>query len=94
MIFINGLGAVTGPLITGWVMGLLGPQGFFLFMGLLGLGIALYAAYRMTQRPAPPVQETDRFAPVMPSSSPVAVTVAQEYAIDIAQEDAHEGGVN
>ena len=53
MVFINGLGAVTGPLITGWLMGVIGPQGFFVVIAVLSLSIAAYAAYRMTQRAAP-----------------------------------------
>src|SRR6056297_2737472 len=35
MVFINGLGAVTGPLITGWLMGVMGPQGFFVVIAVL-----------------------------------------------------------
>ncbi len=40
LIFINGLGAITGPLITGWVMAKIGPPGFFLFMGVLFAALA------------------------------------------------------
>jgi MFS family permease len=90
MVFINGLGAVAGPVITGWMIGVIGPHGFFLFIGGLGAAMAAYAAYRMTQRAAPSVEDTESFATVMPSSSPMAVSYAQEYAIDVAQEDAEE----
>ncbi len=88
LIFINGLGAVAGPLITGWMMGVMGPHGFFLYIAILGAAMAAYAAYRMTQRPSVVVDPTDTFTAIMPSSSPVAVTMAQEYAIDVAQEEA------
>ncbi|MEB8386410.1 MFS transporter [Rhodobacteraceae bacterium KMM 6894] len=90
MVFINGLGAVAGPVITGWMMGVIGPHGFFLFIGGLGAVMAVYAGYRMTQRASPAVEDTESFATVMPSSSPMAVSYAQEYAIDVAQEDADE----
>ncbi|MGC1429821.1 MAG: MFS transporter, partial [Albidovulum sp.] len=50
LIFINGLGAITGPVITGWVMGMMGPRGYFLFMGLLLVALAGYAGWRMTRR--------------------------------------------
>ncbi len=90
LVFINGLGAVAGPVITGWMMGVMGPRGFFLYIAVLGAAMAAYAAYRMTQRPSPTIDHTDTFAPVMPSSSPMAVTLAQEYAIDVAQEEAAE----
>src|SRR6056297_1440922 len=87
MVFINGLGAVAGPLITGWMMGLVGPRGFFLFIAGLMLAMAAYAAYRMTQRAAPSVEDTESYAPIIASASPVAVGVAQEYAIETAQDE-------
>ena len=85
MVFINGLGAVTGPLITGWIMGVVGAWGFFLIISVLGFAMAAYAAYRMTQRAAPSVDETESFALVMPAMSPVAIEIAQELAIEEAQ---------
>ena len=92
MVFINGLGAVAGPLVTGWVMGAIGPRGFFLFIAVLTLAMAGYAAYRMTQRAAPSVDETESFAPLPPTASAVAVEAAQEYAIETAQDEADAAG--
>mgnify|MGYP001797889933 CR=1 FL=1 len=87
MVFINGLGAVSGPLIIGWIMGVLGAPGFFIFIAVLGCGLAAYAAFRMTIRPAPAASDTDSYAIVTMSSSPAAVNIATEYAIATAQED-------
>ena len=87
MVFINGLGAVAGPFITGWMMGVIGPSGYFLFIAILGFAITVYAAYRMTQRAAPSVADTDSYAMISPSSSPMVVEFAQEYAIETAQEE-------
>ncbi|PRY22686.1 putative MFS family arabinose efflux permease [Aliiruegeria haliotis] len=86
LIFINGIGAIMGPLITGWMMGVVGAQGFFLFLVLLCVTLAAYAAWRMTQSDAVPVDETGSYAPVLPTASPVAVEVAQEVFIEAAQE--------
>ncbi len=86
LIFINGLGAIAGPLITGWIMGQIGPGGFYLFTGVLFVAMAFYAAYRMTQRPAIPVDETIGYTPMSPTTSPVA----QEWAIENAIEEAIE----
>ena len=88
MIFMNGLGAISGPLLTGWMIESFGPSGFWLFIAALLLAMAGYAAYRMTQRPAPSVDETSAYAPVLMSASPVAVEVAQEWAIEHAEEQA------
>jgi MFS family permease len=87
MVFINGLGAVTGPVIIGWMMASVGPRGFFLFIAFLGLGLAAYAAYRMTKRAAPAASETDSYAIVSMAASPAAATYAAEYAIEAAQDD-------
>ncbi len=90
LVFINGLGAVAGPVITGWLMGFVGAWGFFLFIAFLGFAMAGYAAYRMTQRAAPSVEDTERYAPVMPTGAPLSVAYAQEYAIEVAQEQQEE----
>ena len=90
MVFINGLGAVAGPVITGWIMGYFGAWGFFMFIAVLGYAIAIYAAYRMTQRALPSSHETDSYAVVYPSASPMAVEMAQEWAIDEALAEEEE----
>ncbi|WP_224823506.1 MFS transporter [Cognatishimia sp. MH4019] len=91
LIFINGIGAIAGPLITGWMMGVIGPRGFFLFVAILLFALAAYGAYRMTQRSvSTEVDDTTSYAPIFPSSSPVAVEVAQEYYIETALEDEAE----
>ena len=78
MIFLNGLGAVSGPLITGWVMGVFGPSGFYMLIGVLFSMLAIYAVYRATQRPAIPVDETGSFVAMSQSAmTPVAMEIAQ-----------------
>jgi MFS family permease len=78
LLFINGLGAIGGPLITGWMMEGIGPQGFFLFMGVLFAALALYASWRMTRRAAPRPEDTGGFAVVSPSASVLAVEAVME----------------
>lgn len=92
LIFINGLGAIAGPLITGWLMGdaVFGPPGFFLFIAALLFAMAGYAVYRMTQRASVPVDETGTMSPLYPTASPVALEVAQEVAIEAAQDEEEE----
>jgi len=89
MVFISGLGAVIGPLVTGWLMGVIGPRGFFVVMAVLSFAIVVYAAYRMTRRAAPLV--TESYVAVAPSASPMAVEFAQDAVIDSAQETAIGG---
>ena len=78
LLFVNGLGAILGPLAIGWLMALIGPSGFFLFIILLTAALAAYALWRMTQRPSVPVAETGPFAAVSPVVS--AATVEAVYS--------------
>ncbi|MFK7834876.1 MAG: MFS transporter [Sulfitobacter sp.] len=92
LVFINGLGAILGPIITGWIMGTsLGPAGFYLFVGALFVLLAGYAAYRSTQRKGVAVEDTGDYVPMAPSATAYAVEYAQEVAIEAAEEA--EGGV-
>ena len=97
LVFINGLGAIAGPVITGWIMSdaIFGPSGYFLFMAVLLGALAVYALYRTTQRAAIPSDETGIMSPMTPTGSPVVVEFAQEYAIETEieeQEAANEAG--
>jgi len=91
MVFINGLGAVAGPVITGWLMGRIGPWAFFLVIAVLCFAITAYAGWRMTRRPAPGVDETERFTMVSMAASPVAVNLAAEYDYESTQETTEQG---
>ena len=90
LIFINGLGAVSGPLITGWMMGRIGPNGYFLFMGLLLAGLALYGGWRATRRRTAQSVQTGGFAVLSPSASPIAVEAAIEGAAADTSEDGND----
>lgn len=88
MVFINGLGAIAGPLITGWLMGpgVFGPSGFFLLIGVLLFALVAYALYRMTQRASVPVEDTGSYAAVSPILTPVGMEVVQEVTYEADQE--------
>ncbi|MEY4983017.1 MAG: hypothetical protein RIR62_1283 [Pseudomonadota bacterium] len=76
LIFLNGFGAIFGPIVTGWIMGAVGPSGFFLFIAVLYVLLAGYALYRMTRRAAP--QVTGHSAFIVPTASPVATAAVME----------------
>lgn len=78
MLFLNGLGAIVGPLVTGWIMTQIGPGGFFLFIAANFAGLAAYALWRMSRRAAPGV--SGNFATVAPTASAVAVGAVMEEA--------------
>jgi MFS family permease len=87
LLFINGLGAIAGPLILGWIMDNLGASGFWAFIALLMLGLAGYAGWRMTRRKA--VENPDRasYAPIGAQASPVAAGLAQEVYRDASSRE-------
>ncbi|WP_227267870.1 MFS transporter [Roseobacter weihaiensis] len=91
LIFINGLGAIAGPLITGYMMDVAGPGGFYLFTAVLFLALVIYAGYRATRRRGIAVEDTGAYVPVAPSYTSVALEYAQEYAIESDKEDENAG---
>jgi len=90
LVFTFGLGAIAGPLVTGWTMEWLGPFAFWLVLGGTFGAIALYALYRMTQRSTVPVDETESYLGVLPTASPVAVEAAGAWAAEQAEAEREE----
>lgn len=90
LVFITGIGAIAGPVVTGWAMDLAGPEGFWLFLAILLLSMSTYAAWRMTRRASIAIEDTATYAPLAPTATPVAVTVAQEYYADTLDETVGE----
>jgi len=86
LILLNGVGAVGGPVIVGVAMESLGAWAFFGYFVALFALIALYAAYRMTVRDAPAVDETAPYQAVNFTAGPVAVDVVTEVAAEAAAE--------
>lgn len=88
LLFINGVGAISGPILTGFVMSQLGADGYFLFLAIVMGVIAVYAGFRMTRRATSlTVEETVAYTPVMPTASPFGIEVAQEVYIEAAAEE-------
>ncbi|MCC5971999.1 MAG: MFS transporter [Pararhodobacter sp.] len=78
LLFINGVGAIAGPLMIGWLMGQVGPPGFFLFIGLLNGVLCAYAAWRMSRRSAPEQTDQGSYTPLTPAASAVTLEAAFE----------------
>ena len=85
LLFVNGVGAVSGPIIIGYAMDAYGSEIFFVIIALLMATLAIYAGYRMTQRAT--VSDTSSYAAVLPNSTGVAVEIAQEFAFDVTNDD-------
>jgi MFS family permease len=87
LVFTFGLGAIVGPLATGWAMEGFGPFAFWPSLGVTFAAIALYALFRMTQRAVVPSEETESYLGVLPTASPVAVEAAGVWAAENAEAE-------
>ncbi|MDD9922184.1 MAG: MFS transporter [Boseongicola sp.] len=91
LIFVNGLGAILGPILTGWIMTIIGPNGFWAYLSILMAAVSAYALFRMTQRTSVYKEEDDydavSYAPILPTATPIAVEAAQEYYAENVDTD-------
>ena len=80
LLFIYGIGSMGGPIITGWMMGIIGPDGYWVYMGVLLALLTAYAGWRTTQRRALTPDEQGSFAVITPNATPLAVDAVLEEA--------------
>jgi len=64
-----------------------GAASYFWFIGSVMAIMGSYALYRMTQTSSTAVEDTNAYAPITPTSTPIAMELAQEYAIEMALEE-------
>ena len=81
LLFINGVGAMSGPAIVGILMNRFGSQYFFMFIAVLMSAICLYAIYRSFIRQSISVEEAAPYIHITSRSTQVAAEIAIE-AID------------
>ncbi|MDO6590589.1 MFS transporter [Loktanella sp. D2R18] len=87
-LFVNGMGAIAGPVIVGQMMDVIGTSGYWLFTAALMLAIGVYGLYRMTQRSRSDLDtETVPYVPVTAASTAVATEVALEVYIEAGDEE-------
>jgi MFS family permease len=73
LLFINGLGAIAGPLVAGWMMGAVGASGYWVIIAVLMLGLAGYAVWRMRVLPVKViVGDMVSYAPIAATATSVA----------------------
>ncbi len=92
LVMLNGIGAILGPSIAGWVMDLFGPPGFFWWLALVHGVIGGFAIWRMTRRATPPAEAQGPYVPVPARASPFATAAAEEVYAEYEQEQAGDDG--
>lgn len=86
LVLASGLGLFAGPLLVSQAMAWFGGVGFFGYLVVVHLTVALFAAYRMTRRKPLPVEEQAPYVAVVRSS-----TVLTELALETGRETEREG---
>lgn len=79
-------GAVLGPALTGWLMDLVGPDGFLWYFVVVHLAMVAFAIYRMQRSEAPTVDDQSPYAPLPGRTAELSESWVQEYI------DAHNDG--
>ena len=64
LVLVGGIGACFGPPISATLMGIFGPEVFFVFLSAVHAAIGLFAVYRMSQRASKPLEEQGPTVPV------------------------------
>ncbi len=83
MLFINGIGAMSGPIVVGFLMTRVGSSSFFVFIAVLMSLVCVYGIYRMSQRATINVEDTAPYLPITSRTSQVAT----EIAVEISDEE-------
>ena len=64
LVLVGGIGACIGPPVAAALMGVVGPNVFFVFLAGVHAVIGLFAVYRMSQRASKPLEEQGPTVPV------------------------------
>ncbi len=88
LVLVGGLGAVIGPILVASIMDLYGNSAFFWVMGGAHLITGLFALYRMSRRPAVPLDQQGGITPTtIHPSSWVIESTHQQMKDKAAPED-------
>ncbi|MFP3905384.1 MAG: MFS transporter [Acidimicrobiales bacterium] len=86
LIMSSGMGAIGGPILASTAMATVGAAGFFWFLTIVHVAVAVFAAWRIVVRPPRPVGEQTHFAAVPARGSSVLVSAMYPEAYDEEDE--------
>jgi MFS family permease len=81
MLLFYGVGAVFGPLLSGWIMDAFGAVGLPFFSAAILLLLCIYGLYRVTRRAPLPLEEQAEFVPLA-RTSPVVMEMHPQAEIE------------
>lgn len=68
LILVSGIGAVMGPIVSGWIMEAFAPLAMFVLFALILAAFAAFSAYRISAGPLVPADEQSAFVPLLRTS--------------------------
>lgn len=77
LLLVNGAGAVAGPVVAATAIGVVGPGALFVLLAGNYVALSLFAAYRMTVRPAVPAEQRSAYVPLPGGTSTAGATLAE-----------------
>lgn len=92
MMFLQGVGALTGPLLAGMAIDIAGARSFFVLIGFFALLLGVFAIFRATRRSVPLPVETVGFAPMPLKTSPIGTEIYIETSLDSAESRSGDTG--
>lgn len=87
LLLVYAVGAIAGPLATGWLMDATTPSALYGLISTVFLGVAAFAAWRLTHRPPTAPEDRSPFVS-MARAGPVAATMDPRYDETDAPPDA------
>lgn len=78
LIFISGIGAIIGPLLTGFAMDMIGTISYFMFFTVVFAGLCAFGIYRAYKGDRIDVEDQGEFIPVPTRSSPAVVQITED----------------
>ena len=86
LLFINGVGAIMGPLTLGYLLDTMGPRGYWVFLGVLMFAVGMYGIFRMTRRSRADIgNDHVTYANLPMTTSPILAEMAQEVYLDAGE---------
>ena len=91
LVMVNGIGAVFGAPIVGYFMYLFGASAFFVTLGLMNLGMAVFVVVRIFSRESMPIEAQGPFVAMPKNSTGLATTLLPDAEwIEDEDEDEEE----
>ena len=83
---VFGLGAMGGPITCSYFMNIFGPSGFFFFLGIFHVIVALFGTFRIFVRPTVDNPEST-FTPLPRNITPLGMELDPDTGVDLSSSD-------